>query len=171
MPSSEVERREAYCGVMANIVKRIDKHGGESLRPGEVVTGALCVTPKGTLGRTAGGALGGAVGGAAAAAASTSRSDGIGPGRSAGFDQSIRWLAITDARFLAFSGQMKPKTLVFECSLDELDHIEVTARIQRLLTIVFDDGSSAKTEAFRTGNDFRGFQKAAVAAGKLAPDS
>lgn len=79
------------------------------------------------------------------------------------------WWALTDQRFLAWSGRFKPKRLECAVSLDQLTGIVTDEQKMTWgVGLSFADGSHRRVEAPLSGNDVASLAGAAAAAGLVA---
>ncbi len=146
---------------MVDWKKKVAKHCGSSLQPGEEFVAATYAEPPGVVGRAVAlGAVGGAVGLALGARASKKKTEeaeslGLMQGIADTIPRAKGVLALTNSRFLIFSHSAlsgRPKDLVFELPRQNLAAATYEkGKLLGKIQLTFSDGSAVQFEAAKAG--------------------
>jgi hypothetical protein len=139
---------------MVDWARKINKHCGDALYPGEQIAAGTVVQPSGTIGRQVAFGVGGVVGAVAAEKlgkgqnAATARG-----GHAAAFPRAQTVLGLSSNRLLVFShGAMsgRPKELVHAVPLDEIAEMTIDRnKVSYTVGVTFKDGSAVSYEAVK----------------------
>jgi len=139
---------------MVDWAKKLQKHIGSKLYPGEEIEAGIYVQPGGTLGRSAGTSAGGLLGTFVAdkltkANETASSEDGLGTN----FPQARAVLGMSSQRLMAFdqgSISGKPKEMLTSVPLRDIVSISAEKhKVSYTVSIAFADGSTVSYEAVK----------------------
>jgi hypothetical protein len=146
---------------MGNWAKKIEKHVGDDLQPGERLLQGAFVQPLGTSKQMMARSLGGIAGAAIAAKMRGKQGPDAGPGIGDEFPSTPLVLGITDQRLIAWGHSTmlgRPKGLVLAVPVTQVAGVEADkGKASYKITTWFTDGSAVGYEAQRIGNDLDDF--------------
>jgi hypothetical protein len=141
-----------------NWVKKVNKHCGADLHPGEIVEGATFGQPAGTFGRTVAFGVGGIVGDVVAERVIEKRKERAGRSDEGGIALTFPRgrnvvLAVTPARLLVFGHSAmsgNPKELIAEYPLDRVHEVAVEKKkMHQSMVVRFVDYSAVELDVVK----------------------